>query len=259
MKYKIFASTTPQTEPVLQKLKQVLKGCEAVEKGFDYLFVLGGDGFFVSTVANYNCHNCRVVGINTGHLGFYTSFNEKDLDDNFLQKLQQCHFQRISLLEVSVNGQQHLVLNELAVYTNTAYPINIFIDGEAWEFYRGSGLLIGPRTGSTALAKSAKGAVIFPGIDVLQIIEMNPLLHPNQVTIQSPIILPKETQVEFVVKKAFNPQQFPTFYCDGRKLELPNADTTLALKLVQSTPMFNISLKTQDFINKLKSTFIKQS
>lgn len=215
MKYKIFASTTPQTEPVLQKLKQVLKGCEAVEKGFDYLFVLGGDGFFVSTVANYNCHNCRVVGINTGHLGFYTSFNEKDLDDNFLQKLQQCHFQRISLLEVSVNGQQHLVLNELAVYTNTAYPINIFIDGEAWEFYRGSGLLIGPRTGSTALAKSAKGAVIFLALMCCKLLKWIHFCTPIKLLSNHQLFCPKKRKWNLWSKKPLTHNSFPPFTVTG--------------------------------------------
>ncbi|AFQ03935.1 inorganic polyphosphate/ATP-NAD kinase [Mycoplasmoides genitalium M6320] len=259
MKYKIFASTTPQTEPVLNKLRAVLKTWQAVENGYEYVFVLGGDGFFVSTLANYNCDSCKVVGINTGHIGFYTSFNGDDLDENFISKLTSFEFRKINLLEVKTKNHSFLVLNELAVYTNTAYPINIFIDDNHWESYRGSGLLIVPRTGSTALAKSAKGAVIFPNVDVVQIIELNPLLHPNQITIQSPIILPMQTKVEFRIKKAFKAEQFPNFYADGIKLDLKNEDTSISFQLVLSRSMFHASLKTKDFIDKLKSTFIKQS
>ena len=61
-----------------------------IEVGFDIdyeynpkaelIISIGGDGCFLQTIRDYNLPSVPLVGINTGHLGFFPDISPKDID-----------------------------------------------------------------------------------------------------------------------------------------------------------------------------------
>ncbi|WP_033160208.1 NAD(+) kinase [Mycoplasmoides alvi] len=223
----------------------------------DYLFSVGGDGTFIKHAIEYNFANTKIIGINGGNLGFYSSFNEKNI--NFLlSNWKKLNFEKIDLIQVKHNNKLHFGINELAVISSTAYPLKIYFNDFFYEQFRGTGVLIGTRTGSTGYIKSAKGAIISPGIDCLEFVELQPLLHVDFLTIQSPIILPLKTKIKICAEENLSANKnISKIYLDGIEIENNFSNTCVEIESIKSKAKFLLPNTIESFITKLQKTFIK--
>lgn len=139
-----------------------------INKDFEYIFTFGGDGTILSCIT-FNL-GIPIVGINTGNLGFLSTFNKIE----FLKKLDHIlehKFQPIarSLLWVETNdstfSKKQFALNEISVLRkeNTSMiTIDAYIEGEFLTSYWGDGLIISTPTGSTGYSLSCGGPIISP-------------------------------------------------------------------------------------------------
>lgn len=145
-------------------------------RGVDVVFVLGGDGTFLS-VARGCPRSTPVAGINLGTLGFLTEHAPErtfSLLDDILDG--NVEVEERARLRVASTSSEHdtgvLILNDVVITKATmARIVTIFVevDGEFLSRYRADGLILSTPTGSTAYNLSAGGPIVHPGLSALLI------------------------------------------------------------------------------------------
>ncbi|WP_036448561.1 NAD(+) kinase [Mycoplasmoides pirum] len=256
--YKIVFSDAPKAKLIAIELEKILKKflSPAVNLTPNYLFSIGGDGTFIKHGIEYNKPNTKIIGINGGNLGFYSSFSEKDLH-KLISNWKKLNFEKIDLLKVKQKNQTWIGINELAITSSTAYPLEIYFDNIFYEKFRGTGILIGTRPGSTGFIKSAKGAIMFPKINALEFVELQPLLHKEFITIQSPLILPLKTKINIKSEKNYNfVSNICRVFLDGNEIDGNFVSSELEITSVKSQAKFLLPNTLESFIKKLQKTFI---
>lgn len=157
--------------PVQKELFRVLKErgihydvCENVDdaEGIDVLIVLGGDGTMLKVATAVGKKGIKILGINSGNLGFLTEF-EGDETESAVELLQgDYRSQKRGVLQVCVNGQNFFALNEVFFQRrynedadNNVVSVTALIDGKKVDDFVGDGIIVATPTGSTAYSLSA--------------------------------------------------------------------------------------------------------
>lgn len=169
----------------------------------DLLACIGGDGTFLSFVHKCRFPSAPIIGINTGHLGFFQESSPNRLDetiddiDNGNIKIQTIKpvqakivtqkniFYRIGLNEILVRGQFSHV-SQFAVS----------IDDTKIQDFSGDGILISTPVGSTAYNYSLDGALVSPDLDVLQLTPVAPMNTSAYRCFHSSILLPASEKIK---------------------------------------------------------------
>ncbi|WP_027119802.1 NAD(+) kinase [[Mycoplasma] testudinis] len=256
--FKIVASPSPKAQSVKKRVKMhFLDWLEVETNNPDYLFIIGGDGTFIREALNHNKPGVKIVGINGGTVGFYAAFSDQQVDV-LCKNLRDESFRQIHLLDLDVGGIKTVAVNELSIVSSTAYPLDIYFNDIFYEKFRGTGVLVGTRAGSTGFVKSARGAVVFPGVDCIEFVELDPLLHVGFITIQAPIILPSDTIITIKPAREYTQESnCPRVYADGNEINKNFCVGKIVVKPVKSAAKFLLPNNHAEFIKKLQSTFIK--
>jgi NAD+ kinase len=166
---------------------------------------VGGDGTFLHAVHKFK-HISEVVfvGLHTGTLGFFTNY-EKDEVDTLIDHLlnQTPVIESTHLIEARITHEQTVTileaLNEVRIENIVrTQEIQVYINQELMEIFRGNGLCVSGQAGSTAYNRSIGGAIIVPGIDVLQLTEISGIHNKAYQSIRSPLVLPKDTSITLI-------------------------------------------------------------
>ncbi len=170
------------------------------------IIVLGGDGTFL--YAARECHNADVplLGVNMGSFGFLTEFTKED----FLVSMGTVikgHYKIVELLTFDVKVMRKnrciadfIALNDAVLSRDSfsrALGIQVNLGDEFLNEYFADGLIIATPTGSTAHSLSAGGPIV---VQTMKSILITPIC-PHALT-NRPIIIPSETKVSLLVKKA---------------------------------------------------------
>ncbi len=116
----------------------------------EMIICIGGDGALLRTVHSCNFPDCPIIGINTGHLGFFQEISPENLDD-FISDYQRGEYsiQKLSTVKATVTTddgrcESHLGLNEILIKGRHSYSIHLDISiGETpIERFSGDGLLV---------------------------------------------------------------------------------------------------------------------
>ena len=138
--------------------------------------VLGGDGTIIATAKKCAKHNNVLVGINTGNLGYLSTFESNNLDEaaRIILSDNIFHDERfmlsIKIFRDGVQKECYTALNEVVVMRNsTSKLINFtaYSDGKRVSSYRADGMIIATPTGSTAYSLSAGGPIVSPDADAM--------------------------------------------------------------------------------------------
>lgn len=238
-----------------KKVKQTLIKCrwKYDVKNHNYLFVIGGDGTLVRALKNYYQKNVKIICINTGNVGFYARFNQNDIDVLNNLVLDPKKYINPDILEISVDDKKIYAINEVVIQALNTVEIDIIINDCFYEKFKGTGLLVCTKTGSTGQAKTNGGSIIAPNIDAIQLVELSPTLHANKITITSPLILNGNTHITL---SNFKFNQRTDIVADGM-LKL-NLQSKKIIKIRKINAPFEIyfPLQLDDYINKLRKTFI---
>ncbi len=169
------------------------------EKNPDTVFVIGGDGTFIYAVHQYidQLDDVRFYGIHTGTLGFYTDFEDRDFEafmDVFLQKKwKEVYY---PLLTCEAGDQTFYAINEIRIENAArSQEVDILINDEYFEKFRGTGLCICTQLGSTAYNRSLGGAVIQDGLDLIQITEIAGIHHSKCRSLDAPFVLKGDSRI----------------------------------------------------------------
>ncbi len=159
----------------------------------DIVFTIGGDGTFLKAVHKYP--NALFFGIHTGHLGFYSNFNYKNLA-GLIASIKNNTFTTLNMPLVSATvyaGDKKEIYNALNEITLISSPrtliLDMYINGKEFEEFRGTGICVSTPTGSTAYNKSLGGAILDHDIDAFQITEMAGINSRFYETISAPLVL----------------------------------------------------------------------
>ena len=192
---------------------------------------VGGDGTLLSAFHHYADigDQIRLVGIHTGHLGFYTDWRDYEVDE-LISSLENDNGQSETypLLDIKITYQDggqsdHAVaLNESTIkQASGTLTADVYIKDQKFESFRGDGLCISTPSGSTAYNKSVGGAIINPSLNAIQVSEISSINNRVFRTLGSPIIIPPEEWVKIVPEK--NSQ--PILTCDQQVISGRPIDT----------------------------------
>ncbi|WP_214827405.1 NAD kinase [Exiguobacterium algae] len=166
---------------------------------------VGGDGTMLQAFHEYvdRLDETLLVGIHTGHLGFYADWQPDELDE-LTDMITSESFEPVSypLVEVLIDyedgtSDRQLAMNECTIknYKRTLV-CDLSIREDYFETFRGDGLCISTPSGSTAYNKALGGAIVHPSIEAIQVTEMASINNLVYRTIGAPLLLPKHHQVE---------------------------------------------------------------
>ena len=178
---------------------------DEIARAVDLAIVIGGDGTMLNIARTLAPHGVPLVGVNQGRLGFLTDLTVENMTAEIGAMLEGRFITEERLLlsaRVLRDGQEiynGLAFNEVVVHRSnisSMVEFEVRIDGEYLYNQRADGLIISTPTGSTAYAMSAGGAIIHPGLDVLQLVPVCPHSLSNR-----PIVVRGSSEIELLMHR----------------------------------------------------------
>ena len=208
--------------------------------------VLGGDGTVLRAARYLSPKNIPILSFNVGgNLGFLTHdrhiLNQNDLWERVSNN--SLNIQRRMMLEATVfteNNNERQVkrsffaLNDFYFRSCTeeitpTCSLELEIDGEAVDKYKGDGLIFSTPTGSTAYAMAAGGPIIHPSLDAIIVSAICPMSLASR-----PIVVPPKS--ELVIRPIREKKQKIKLWLDGSSgCLIEEHDTCLIRKSNHST------------------------
>ncbi len=228
-------------------------GFKYTDKKPAYVFVLGGDGTFVRTIKKLYLSETKIIPINTGTIGFYSSFDCSNLP-KVDQIIDDSNYVKPDVINVKIGKKTIYAINEIALKALNTISCDLYINDSFYESFRGSGILICTKTGSTGYCKSALGSIILPNVNAYELIELFPTLHAKKNTISSPIILNTNSSVNI---KNIKSNYKNSLVADGIEEALITNDNSLLVSITK--PKFDLffTKNEKQYICKLQKVFIK--
>lgn len=235
--------------------KSTDKGDDGVqaEKDLFCVFVLGGDGTFLSAARWLKDLPIPLLGVKFGEVGFLAeivggklfSVAKKILDNNFTTNTKtrlQVGVYRENETITKVQVLNDIVINKGAL-ARLAH-IDTFINDQAVTTYKSDGLIVATPTGSTAYSLAAGGPVIHPEVSGIIITPICPFTLTNR-----PIIVPDSSQVKIKISPKSSDIML-TF--DGQEgLEISSQDTIIVEK--SPYPIKTVTIPGQNYYDVLKT------
>lgn len=174
-------------------------------EGLFCVFVLGGDGTFLSAVHWIGKLSTPVHGIKFGEVGFLAETSENELYDAAEKILQGEYYtrQRMRILvEVERGGDiraRETVLNDMVINKGTLARLaamETWIDGLYLTTFRADGLILSTPTGSTAYSLAAGGPVVHPAVEGIILTPICPFTLTNR-----PLIVPDSSEITIRLSK----------------------------------------------------------
>ena len=203
--------------------------------------VLGGDGTVLRAARFLSQKNIPILSFNVGgNLGFLTHDRHILKQANFWERVSNNSFniQKRMMLEATVFKEENnhkntikrsfFALNDfyLRSCTDEISPtcsLELEIDGEAVDKYKGDGLIFSTPTGSTAYSMAAGGPIIHPSLDAIIVSAICPMSLASR-----PIVVPPESQL--VIKPIREKKQKVKLWLDGSSGCLIEANDTCLIK-----------------------------
>ena len=217
------------------------------------VFVLGGDGTFLSAVRWIGEAPVPILGVKFGEVGFLAEIAAEDLftaaeavlDQNF-------DIQPRMRLAVTVNRNgtercRESVLNDVVINTGTLARLALiptYINDHYLTTFRADGLIVASPTGSTAYSMAAGGPVVHPQVPGIVITPICPFTLTNR-----PLVVPDGTRI------LIKPEERSTnliLTLDGQAgLDIQHGDTILIEK--SPHPVHMIRIPDSEYFDVLKA------
>tara|TARA_A100001388_G_scaffold32752_1_gene20948 strand:- start:2442 stop:3356 length:915 start_codon:yes stop_codon:yes gene_type:complete len=194
----------------------------------DFIIVLGGDGTVLkcaNALVNYDIPLlCFNIG---GNLGFLTQEKSFLFDKSFVQILKREEFKidfrnrlKCKVFDEDGDSRKNIIksydaLNDFYFKSveddlSPTNQIQIDIDNEKVNEYKGDGLIISSSTGSTAYSMAAGGPIVHPSIDALVINPICPMSLSSR-----PIVIPYTSKI--IIRSAKKSNGAIKLWRDGSK------------------------------------------
>ncbi|MGB4499231.1 MAG: NAD(+) kinase [Methylococcaceae bacterium] len=166
----------------------------------DVVIALGGDGTFLAAARAIVAHDIPLIGINLGRLGFLVDISPDVLAETLTQMFsgnfseEKRYLLRAKILRNNDIIHEETAVNEVAIHrwiTPSMIEIMTKIDGVFLNSQRSDGLIIATPTGSTAYSLSAGGPILYPSLNALVLVPLNPHTLSNR-----PIVIDDDAEIE---------------------------------------------------------------
>jgi len=244
----------------------------------DLALVLGGDGTVLGAARHLAPLDVPILSFNVGgHLGFLTHDRSQlklgDQPDGLWQRLRDDHMalERRMMLEARVvragrrsetpevlepgDGDSddigpHLALNDLYFrpYLDEVSPtclLELEIDGEVVDQYRGDGLIVATPTGSTCYTAAATGPIVHPGMEAIAItpicamsLSSRPIVIPPRSRISLWPLGEAERNIKLWTDGAFGTSVWP-----GQRIDIVMADKPAQFIILKENYSFYRTLR----------------
>lgn len=139
------------------------------EKRVELFFTFGGDGTIVTSLVYVQDTNIPIVGVNTGRLGFLSSFTKEEvfveLDSILEGNIKISERSVIQIISPKFGVFFPYALNDVTISrkeTTSMITVDSYINNEFLNIFWGDGVIISTPTGSTAYSLSCGGPIISP-------------------------------------------------------------------------------------------------
>ena len=225
----------------------------------ELIICIGGDGAFLETIHSCDFPSCPIIGINTGHLGFFQEISPKELDffisdyENGEYSIQELNTVKATVIMTDGRSNTNVGLNEIVIKGRQSYSVHLYIciDGVPIEKFSGDGILVATSAGSTAYNYSLGGSIVDPRLKLLQVTPIAPMNTTAYRSFTSSILLPAELTLGVVPENKGNRifitnDGIETGYSNVKEINVTASDTTVHL----------LRFKNYDFWNKVKTKFL---
>ncbi len=220
---------------------------------------VGGDGSLLRTLHKHNFPDIPVVGVNTGHLGFFQELAPHELDE-FIFRYKRGNYKvdKIIPIEGLICTRDSCIevlgVNEIVIKgdKSTTIHLNISLDENFLERFSGDGILLATPTGSTAYNYSLGGSIVDPRLNLMQITPIAPINTTAYRSFTSSIVVPKYST--FKIQPEYMFENSITIVVDGMEhrykeiVEVQVKMSELQIKLIK--------FKEYGFWNKVKEKFL---
>ena len=167
----------------------------------DAIVVLGGDGFMLDILKQYQDLDLPFYGINKGTVGFLMNQNQ---NENLLSKLNQAeetiiHPLKMHAKKIDGSEEDHLAINEISILRSgsQAAKLKIVVDNLVrLEELVCDGALVSTPAGSTAYNYSAHGPILPIDSNILALTAMA-AFRPRR---WRGALIPSNAKIEFFIK-----------------------------------------------------------
>ncbi len=236
MGIKAITSVTKRIKNYLLKLKEENQNLP------DLAIVLGGDGTVLEAARELANLSIPILSFNIGgHLGFLTHDENLFKDKRLWERIKnnefssenrimlQAHIEPVSIEERKKNTtQNYWALNDFYIraYRDDISPtctLQIEIDGEKVDQYKGDGLILSTPTGSTAYAMASGGPILHPGIKGIIVSPICPMSLSSR-----PIVVPSSSSI--VIRPLGDRNRKVKLWQDGASASLIGHDECCVIK-----------------------------
>ena len=244
--------------------KKLLDGGFQVPEHFsedvELLVCVGGDGTLLRGLHAFDFPNIPVVGVNTGHLGFFQELQHDELD----RLISLCRegtysIQRHRLLRSTVYIEDakpvvYMGLNDIVIKGSVSRitHLNMMIGNSFIEKFSGDGILIASSAGSTAYNYSLGGSIVDPRLHLLQITPIAPMNTTAFRCFTSSVLLPSDMEIH--ISPEYDYDRGVVVVVDGAEHmfeRVQKVTVDLAKEEVQL-----VRLADYDFWSKVKTKFL---
>lgn len=219
----------------------------------DGVFVLGGDGTFLSAVRWIGDQAIPIIGIKFGEVGFLAEITAENLYTAAEAILDQKFSirPRMRLLVQVLQDQSEIaretVLNDVVINKGALARLALIkthINNRYLTAYRADGLIISTPTGSTAYSLAAGGPIIHPSVPGILLSPICPFTLTNR-----PLIVPDNACIRLQLAEKANDISIT---CDGQVgMEIDERHTIIVTKSI--FPVQMITFPDQDYFDVLKA------
>lgn len=191
------------SENVIARDYKTFSTSSEVDKSFDILISIGGDGTILRAITYVGNSGIPILGVNAGRLGFLAKVQKEDIH-SFLQividKKYTISERTLLKLETKPENKEiaiNFALNEITVSrkdTTSMITIETFLNDEYLNSYWADGLIISTPTGSTGYSMSCGGPILTPDVKGFVITP----IAPHNLNAR-PLVIPDDTEIKLKV------------------------------------------------------------
>lgn len=217
------------------------------------VFVLGGDGTFLSAVRWIGNSSTPVLGVKFGEVGFLADTTESNLIQA-AEAVLEGKFTTVARMRLQVTvlrgkteSTRKTILNDVVINRGALARlahVQTYIDDQFLTEYRADGLIIATPTGSTAYSLAAGGPIVHPAVDSILLAPICPFTLTNR-----PLIVPADVCIK--LKLARGASDIVLTFDGQAGLEIDERDTIVVRK--DPHPVFMTVLPGHTYFDVLKT------
>jgi NAD+ kinase len=240
----------PSGEPAGKRPEDFQK---PLAKSLSCVFVLGGDGTFLSAVRWIGELQIPIIGVKFGEVGFLAETTEDRLcevaEAIFNDQFTICSRMRLQIqaFREGVEITRESAFNDVVINKGALARlarIRTHIDDQFLTDYRADGLIVATPTGSTAYSLAAGGPIIHPSVPGILITPICPFTLTNR-----PLMVPDNARITIQLAEETTDIMLT---CDGQVgLKIDERDTIIISK--SPHPVHMITLPDQNYFDVLKA------